>query len=126
MVDDRPRDPRLSGVASRPNLRARLHERIVEQDFDILLDNRGSLARLFRPLFQLVTRSWHLFPVGFLFGLRFHTATKVVLFGLSAAQASSGMSLGTILVFPALFTAGTFIGRYNGRRSMLGPMARRF
>ena len=78
----------------------------VEQDFDILLNNRGFLARLFRPLFRLVTQSWHLFPIGFLFGLGFDTATEVALFGISAVQASSGMSLATILVFPALFTAG--------------------
>ena len=81
-------------------------EPFVEQDFDILLNNRGFLARIFRPLFQLITKSWHLFPIGFLFGLGFDTATEVALFGISAAQASSGMSLGTILVFPALFTAG--------------------
>ncbi|HUC09050.1 MAG TPA: HoxN/HupN/NixA family nickel/cobalt transporter [Stellaceae bacterium] len=78
----------------------------VEQDFDILLNNRGVLARLFRPLFRLITRSWHLFPIGFLFGLGFDTATEVALFGISAAQASGGVSLGTILIFPALFTAG--------------------
>ena len=81
-------------------------EPFVEQDFDILLNNRGFLVRLFRPLFQLVTKSWHLLPIGFLFGLGFDTATEVALFGISATQASSGMSLGTILVFPALFTAG--------------------
>ena len=73
-------------------------------DFDVLLNNRGVLNRLFRPLFGLVTRSWHLFPIGFLFGLGFDTATEVALFGISAAQASASFS--TVLVFPALFTAG--------------------
>jgi len=87
-------------------LAVRKGEPFIEQDFDILLNNRGFLARLFRPLFRLITQSWHLFPIGFLFGLGFDTATEVALFGISAAQASSGMSLGTILVFPALFTAG--------------------
>ena len=81
-------------------------EPFVEQDFDILLNNRGVLARIFRPLFQLITKSWHLFPIGFLFGFGFDTATEVALFGISAAQAGSGISFGTILVFPALFTAG--------------------
>jgi high-affinity nickel-transport protein len=81
-------------------------ERFVDEDLDILLNGRGFLARLFRPLFRMVTRSWHLFPIGFLFGLGFDTATEVALFGISAAQASKGLSLGTILVFPALFTAG--------------------
>ena len=81
-------------------------ERIAEDDFDILLNNRGFLTRLFRPLFGLVTRSWHMLPIGFLFGLGFDTATEVALFGISAAQAANGGSLATILVFPVLFTAG--------------------
>jgi len=47
-------------------------------DFDLLLNSRGLLARLFRPLFRLVTQSWHMLPLGFLFGLGFDTATEVV------------------------------------------------
>ncbi len=78
----------------------------VEDDFDLLLNNRGFLSRIFRPLFKLVTRSWHMFAVGLLFGLGFDTATEIALFGISATQAASGVSVATILVFPALFTAG--------------------
>jgi len=55
-------------------------------------------------LFQKVSKSWHLFPIGFLFGLGFDTATEVALFGISAAQAMNGQSLPVVLVFPALFT----------------------
>ena len=90
-------------------------ERYSEEDFDLLLNSRGFLARLFRPLFGLVTRSWHLFPIGFLFGLGFDTATEVALFGISATQAADGASFGTLLVFPALFTAGmTLIDTTDG------------
>ncbi|MGI4792610.1 MAG: HoxN/HupN/NixA family nickel/cobalt transporter [Janthinobacterium lividum] len=78
----------------------------VEEDFDILLNDRGLLARLFRPLFRLVTRSWHMFPLGFLFGLGFDTATEIGLLGISATQAAQGISIWSIMVFPALFTAG--------------------
>ncbi len=81
-------------------------EPFVEEDLDLLLNNRGFLARIFRPVFRLVTKSWHLFFVGFLFGLGFDTATEVALFGISSAQAADGLSLGKILVFPLLFTAG--------------------
>ncbi|MFL9959412.1 HoxN/HupN/NixA family nickel/cobalt transporter [Paraburkholderia nemoris] len=81
-------------------------ERLVEEDLDLLLNKRGFLSRIFRPLFRLVSRSWHMYPIGFLFGLGFDTATEVALFGISAAQAADGMSLATILIFPALFTAG--------------------
>jgi nickel/cobalt transporter (NiCoT) family protein len=66
----------------------------------------GALAWLFRPLFRLITRPWHMLPLGFLFGLGFDTATEVALLGLSASQASQGLPLLSIMVFPALFTAG--------------------
>ena len=78
----------------------------AHQDFDLLLNSRGLLARLFRPLFRLVTQSWHMLPLGFLFGLGFDTATEVALLGISATQAGQGMSIWSIMVFPALFAAG--------------------
>jgi nickel/cobalt transporter (NiCoT) family protein len=81
-------------------------ESFVENDFDILLNSRGLLSRFFRPMFKLVTKSWQMFLIGILFGLGFDTATEVALFGISATQAANGLSLGTIFVFPALFTAG--------------------
>ena len=78
----------------------------VEEDLDLLLNNRGFLARIFRPMFKLVTQSWHMFPLGFLFGLGFDTATEVAMFGVSAAQAAKGVPFEAILVFPVLFAAG--------------------
>ena len=78
----------------------------VEEDFDLLLNSRGLLARLFRPLFRLVTQSWHMLPLGFLFGLGFDTATEVGLLGISATQAGKGAPIWSIMVFPALFAAG--------------------
>ncbi len=80
--------------------------RYVEADLDMLLANQGFLARVLRPLFRFVTRSWHMYPLGLLFALGFDTATEVSLFGLSAAEASKGTDLWAILVIPALFTAG--------------------
>ena len=77
-----------------------------DEDFDLLLNNRGLLARMFRPLFRLIDKSWHMYPLGFLFGLGFDTATEVALLGISATQAAKGMSIWSIMVFPALFTAG--------------------
>jgi nickel/cobalt transporter (NiCoT) family protein len=90
-------------------------EPFVEEDFDILLNKRGFLSRIFRPLFRLVTKSWHMLAIGFLFGLGFDTATEVALFGISSAQAANGMSFSSIMVFPALFTAGmTLIDTTDG------------
>jgi high-affinity nickel-transport protein len=80
--------------------------RPAEEDFDVLLNSRGLLARLFRPLFRLVTASWHMFPLGFLFGLGFDTATEVALLGISATEAAKGISIWAIMIFPALFAAG--------------------
>jgi nickel/cobalt transporter (NiCoT) family protein len=78
----------------------------VAEDLDILLNKRGFLARIFRPVFKIVTRSWLMYPVGFLFGLGFDTATEVAVFGVAAAQMAKGMSIGEIAVFPFLFAAG--------------------
>ena len=78
----------------------------VDEDLDILLNSRGLLSRLFRPLFKLVTRSWHMVLLGFLFGLGFDTATEVAVFGVTATQAAHGVPIVTILVFPVLFAAG--------------------
>lgn len=47
-----------------------------------------------------------MYPLGFLFGLGFDTATEVGLLGISAAGAAQGMSIWSILVFPVLFMAG--------------------
>jgi high-affinity nickel-transport protein len=86
--------------------RARRGEPVAEQELDRLLSGRGFLARIFRPLFRMVSRSWQMFPIGFLFGLGFDTATEISLFTVAASQASGGMSFGTVMIFPALFTAG--------------------
>lgn len=78
----------------------------VDEDLDILLSGRGFLTRLFRPLFRLVSKSWHMAPLGFLFGLGFDTATEVAILGLSASQAAHDFAIAKILVLPALFAAG--------------------
>ena len=81
-------------------------ERFIAEDLDLALAGRGLLARLFRGLFRIVGRSWQMYPIGLLFGLGFDTATEVGLLGVSATQAAQGLSIWSILVFPALFTAG--------------------
>jgi high-affinity nickel-transport protein len=86
--------------------RARRGEAVAEHELDQLLSGRGLLARIFRPLFRMVTRSWHMFAIGFLFGLGFDTATEITLFTVAGSQASDGMSFGTVMIFPALFAAG--------------------
>jgi len=81
----------------------------VEEDLDLLLSQRGFFGRIFRRLFRLIGQSWHMYPLGFLFGLGFDTATEVGLLGISATAASKGLPVWSIMVFPALFTAGMIL-----------------
>jgi nickel/cobalt transporter (NiCoT) family protein len=80
--------------------------RFEEEDLNITLAKRGFLGRLFRRFFRMIEHSWQMYPLGLLFGLGFDTATEVGLLGISATQASEGLSIWSILIFPALFTAG--------------------
>ena len=78
----------------------------AEDELDRLLVNRGFLGRLFRPLFRFVHASWQMYPLGFLFGLGFDTATEIGVLGISGSQAAQGLPVSCLLIFPALFTAG--------------------
>jgi high-affinity nickel-transport protein len=80
--------------------------RYTDEDLDMLLTGGGLLSRVLRPMFRLIRRSWHMYPLGILFGLGFDTATEVGLLGISAAQAAHGLPLWSILIFPTLFTVG--------------------
>jgi high-affinity nickel-transport protein len=101
-------------------MRVRRGEPYVEEDFDLLLGNRGFLSRLFRPMFNLIQSSWHMYPLGVLFGLGFDTATEIGLLGISAAEASKGLSISSILVFPVLFAAGMSLIDSTDNILMLG------
>ena len=81
-------------------------ERLIDDDLHDVLAQRGLLGRMLRSLFGIITQSWHMYPLGLLFGLGFDTASEVGLLGISAAQGSAGLPVWSILVFPALFTAG--------------------
>ncbi|MEW9586447.1 HoxN/HupN/NixA family nickel/cobalt transporter [Paraburkholderia sp. DGU8] len=87
-------------------MRVRRGERYDEEDLNLLLANRGLLARIFKPMFRLITRGWHMYPLGVLFGLGFDTASEIGLLGVSATQASHGVPIWSIMVFPTLFMAG--------------------
>lgn len=70
------------------------------------LDQRGLLARLFRPLLRAIRSSWQMYVVGFLFGLGFDTASEVGILTLSARSGQAGAPLWMVLLLPALFTVG--------------------
>jgi high-affinity nickel-transport protein len=81
-------------------------ERFIDEDLNVLLSQRGVIGRMLRSVFAVISKSWHMYPLGILFGLGFDTATEIALLGISASQSADGMSMWSILVFPALFTAG--------------------
>ncbi len=77
-----------------------------DEDLNLILAKRGFFGRIFRNLFRLIEHGWQMYPVGFLFGLGFDTATEVGLLGISATEATRGLPIWSILVFPTLFMAG--------------------
>ncbi|HXM55906.1 MAG TPA: HoxN/HupN/NixA family nickel/cobalt transporter [Candidatus Dormibacteraeota bacterium] len=66
----------------------------------------GLMARVFGRLFKLVSKSWHLYPIGFLFGLGFDTASEVALLAVSAGAAAQGLPFLAIVSLPVIFAAG--------------------
>jgi len=92
----------------------------IEEDMDMLLAGGGLMARIFRPMFAMISSSWRMYPLGVLFGLGFDTATEIGLLGISASQASRGLPLASILVFPALFAAGMSLIDTTDNILMLG------
>ena len=61
-----------------------------------------------------------MYPLGILFGLGFDTATEIGVLGISATEASKGLSLWSVLVFPALFAAGMSLVDTTDNILMLG------
>lgn len=70
------------------------------------LQARGFMNRFFGGLSRAVSASWQMFPVGFLFGLGFETASEVALLTLAAGAASTGLPLDAVLCLPLIFAAG--------------------
>ncbi len=93
---------------------------LAEDDLDMLLSGGGLMARIFRRMFRLIERDWHIYLLGLLFGLGFDTATEVGLLGISATTASGGLSPWAIMVFPALFCAGMALVDTSDGILMLG------
>lgn len=77
-----------------------------QENLDELLLNRGLISRFFKPLYRIINKSWHVYPLGFLFGLSFDTASEVALLAISANLGIKEMPLTAILSLPILFAAG--------------------
>ncbi len=77
-----------------------------EQELERQLQNRGLMYRFFRRWMNSITKTWHMFPVGVVFGIGFDTATEVLLLAATAAAATQGLPWYAVLALPLLFTGG--------------------
>jgi len=83
--------------------------RLDQGELDLHLLNRGLMNRILgRRARGLIRSSWHMYPVGILFGLGLETASEITLLALSASAAAhgSGLPLLAVLSLPLLFAAG--------------------
>jgi nickel/cobalt transporter (NiCoT) family protein len=80
--------------------------RFSEEQLDQQLDSRGLMSRVFGRFTRTVTKPWHMYPIGVLFGLGFDTASEVALLFLAAGAAGAGLPFYAILCLPILFAAG--------------------
>jgi high-affinity nickel-transport protein len=75
----------------------------------------GIISKLLRPLMNGLSKPSQMYPVGFLFGLGFETATEIALLQVSASSSVKGQSLTNVMVLPVLFTAGmTLVDSVDG------------
>lgn len=77
-----------------------------ETELEQHLANRGFLNRFLGRFTQSISKSWHMYPVGLLFGLGFDTATEIALLVLAGTSAAAGLPWYAILCLPVLFAAG--------------------
>jgi len=70
------------------------------------LNQRGLMMRFLGPLARRIDTPWKMYPIGFLFGLGFDTATEVALLVLASTAVVGGLPFYAILSLPILFAAG--------------------
>ena len=83
------------------------------EELDELMMQRGYMNRILGTRWRrFLTDSWHMYPIGLMFGLGFDTASEVGLLALTAAAASGAhhhsgaLPVLGIIALPLLFTAG--------------------
>ena len=77
-----------------------------EAALDEQLDKRGFLIRILGRVTKAVTKPWHMYPIGLLFGLGFDTVTEVGLLVVAGGAAAASLPWWAILTIPILFAAG--------------------
>ncbi|HEY4017090.1 MAG TPA: HoxN/HupN/NixA family nickel/cobalt transporter, partial [Pseudonocardiaceae bacterium] len=77
-----------------------------DQQLEEQLNKRGLMNRFLGPLARRIDTPWKMYPIGFLFGLGFDTATEVALLVLAGTAVVGGLPFYAILSLPILFAAG--------------------
>src|ERR1700694_1560773 len=77
-----------------------------EQSLDLDLTAGGFMSRIFGRLFRVIHHSWQMYPIGFLFGLGFDTASEVAILAISAGAAANGLPFVAVIALPLIFAAG--------------------
>jgi len=77
-----------------------------EAELEAHLSRRGMVNRFAGRVTRAVTKPWHMYPVGLLFGLGFDTATEIGLLALAGGAAALNLPWYAILTLPVLFAAG--------------------
>jgi high-affinity nickel-transport protein len=83
--------------------------RYDEAELERQLQARGLMWRFFGRFMRVITKTWHMFFVGFVFGLGFDTATEVLLLAATAAAATQGLPWYAVLSLPLLFAGGMIL-----------------
>ncbi len=77
-----------------------------DEELEEQLNKRGLMNRFLGPLARKVDTPWKIYPIGFLFGLGFDTATEIALLVLAGTAVAGGLPFYAILSLPILFAAG--------------------
>jgi high-affinity nickel-transport protein len=80
--------------------------RFDEAELERQLANRGLMNRFFGRLMRFVTRPFHIYPIGLLFGFGFDTVSEIALLAIAGGAVVNGMPWYAVMVLPILFTAG--------------------
>src|SRR2546429_3608760 len=77
-----------------------------DDELEEQLNKRGLMNRFLGPLARRVDTPWKIYPIGFLFGLGFDTATEIALLVLAGTAVAGRLPFYAILSLPILFAAG--------------------
>ncbi|MDX6273570.1 MAG: nickel/cobalt transporter (NiCoT) family protein [Frankiales bacterium] len=77
-----------------------------EHQLEKHLDERGLMNRFLGRFVGRIREPWHMYPLGFLFGLGFDTATEIGLLLVAGGAIAGGLPWYAILCLPVLFAAG--------------------